>query len=147
MSHIQESTLIKDVYIAKQIPMISRTMRYGELKEIFSKSVNDCFPVCDESGEIIGCINWHQARPIFFEPGLESLLVAQDFMTTPPATLRPDDSLYEALMKILNSEQREILIVNAANPTQVLGILSHEDLMHAYNREILRRKTGIKLER
>ena len=131
---------VKDYYSPKAIPPIARTTPYGVLKNIFAASINDCFPVCDESGEIIGCINWHQARPIVFEHGLDQLLIAQDLMITPAATLTPDDSLYEALIKFLNTDQKEGLIVNPENPNQVLGVLRHDDLVHAYNREITRRK-------
>ena len=138
--NILEEMKVKDYYSPKAIPPIARTTPYGVLKNIFAASINDCFPVCDESGEIIGCINWHQARPIVFEHGLDQLLIAQDLMITPAATLTPDDSLYEALIKFLNTDQKEGLIVNPENPNQVLGVLRHDDLVHAYNREITRRK-------
>jgi CIC family chloride channel protein len=130
-------------FIPKTIPSIARTTPYGELKKIFISSVNDCYPVSDESGEIIGCINWHHARPIVFEHGLESLLIAQDLMITPSATLAPEDTLYEALIKFLNTDQREVLIVSSENPNEVIGVLRHDDLIHAYNKEILRRKEGV----
>jgi len=140
--NILEELKVKDYYIPKTIPPIPRTTPYGMLKNIFTASSNDCFPVCDEGGELIGCINWHHARPIVFEHGLERLLIAQDLMTTPPALLMPDNSLYEALIKFLNTDQKECLIINPEHCNQVLGVLRHDDLIHAYNQEIIRRKTG-----
>jgi CIC family chloride channel protein len=127
-------------YTKKTIPSVPRITSYGELKKIFVSSMNDCYPVSDESGEIIGCISWHQARPIVFEHGLENLLIAQDLMITPAATLTPEDTLYEALIKFLNTDQREVLIVSSTSPREVIGILRHDDLIQAYNREIVRRK-------
>ncbi len=140
--NILEEMKVGHHYIPHTIPPLSLTTPYGVLKDIFARSSNDCFPVCDESGEIIGSINWHQARPIVFENGLERLLIAQDLMTTPPALLMPDNNLYEALIRFLNTDQKECLIVNPENRNQVLGVLRHDDLIHAYNQEISRRKGG-----
>ena len=138
--NVLEDMKIDRYYIQKKIPAIARNTPYGELKNIFAASVNDCYPVSDESGEIIGCINWHQARPIVFEHGLEHLLIAQDLMTTPAATLTREDTLYDALLKFLSMGQREVLIVSSSNPGEVIGILRQDDVMQAYSREILRRK-------
>lgn len=140
--NILEEMKVKDYYTSRSLPPIPRTTPYGTLKNIFAASSNDCFPVCDESGELIGSINWHHARPIVFEHGLERLLIAQDLMITPPATLTPHHSLYEALIQFLNSEQKESLIINPENRNQVLGVFRHDDLIHAYNQEITRRKSG-----
>lgn len=90
----------------------------------------------------LGKVDWHQARPTVCEHRLELLLIAQDLMTTPPALLTPDNNLYEALMRFLNTDQKECLIVNPENRNQVLGVLRHDDLIHAYNQEISRRKEG-----
>jgi CIC family chloride channel protein len=138
--NVLEDMKIGKYYIQKKIPAIARATPYGELKKIFAASVNDCYPVSDEGGEIIGCINWHHARPIVFEHGLEHILIAQDLMTRPAATLTSEDSLYDALLKILNTDQREVLIVNSSNPGEVIGVLRQDDVIQAYSREILRRK-------
>jgi chloride channel protein, CIC family len=138
--NVLEDMKIDKYYTQKKIPAIARDTPYGELKKIFIASVNDCYPVSGEGGEIIGCLNWHHARPIVFEHGLEHLLIAQDLMTAPAATLTPEDSLYEALLKILNTDQREVLIVSGSAPGEVIGVLRQDDVIQAYSREILRRK-------
>lgn len=138
--NVLEAMKVDKYFIQKKIPTIALDTHYGDLKKIFTASVIDCYPVRNEGGEIVGCINWHQARPIVFEHGLEHLLIAQDLMTTPPATLTPEDSLYDALLKILNTDQREVLIVSSLNPGEVIGVLRQDDLIQAYNREIIRRK-------
>ena len=73
--------------------------------------------------------------------GLEHLLIAEDLMI-PVETLAPGNNLYEALLKFLKTNQEELLVVNSEeNPNQVLGVLRHDDLSHAYNQEINRRKS------
>ena len=132
---------VKEIYKPKDINPISKKTPYGELKKILAESTERCFPVSDEQGELIGCINWQHARPIVFEVGLEHLLIAEDLMI-PTETLAPENNLYEALLKFLKTNQEELLVVNSeANPSQILGVLRHDDLSHAYNQEIMRRKS------
>ena len=132
---------VKEIYKPKNINPISKKTPYGELKKILAESTERCFPVSDEQGKLIGCINWQHARPIVFEVGLEHLLIAEDLMI-PAETLAPENNLYEALLKFLKTNQEELLVVNSEeNPHQVLGVLRHDDLSHAYNQEINRRKS------
>ena len=131
---------VKDVFKPKKVIPVPRTLPYGELKKLFAESGEECFPVMDEQGRLLGVITWEQARPIIFERGLESLLIAQDLMV-PAVSVTPENSLYEALVKFLESNLEEILVVSNENPNQVLGVLRHEDLIYAYNQEILRRKS------
>ncbi|WAC08382.1 MAG: chloride channel protein [Thermodesulfobacteriota bacterium] len=132
---------VKEIYKPKNIHPISKKAPYGELKKVFAESTERCFPVSDEKGELIGCINWQHARPIVFEVGLEQLLIAEDLMI-PAETLAPENNLYEALLKFLKTNQEELLVVNSEEkPNQVLGVLRHDDLSQAYNQEIMRRKS------
>jgi Chloride channel protein EriC len=132
---------VKEIYKPEIINPIAKKTPYGELKKILAESTERCFPVSDEQGKLIGCINWQHARPIVFEVGLEHLLIAEDLMI-PAETLAPENNLYEALLKFLKTNQEELLVVNSEeNPNQVLGVLRHDDLSHAYNQEINRRKS------
>lgn len=132
---------VKELYKPEKIRLIHKKTPYGELKKILSESTERCFPVSDEQGKLIGCINWQHARPIVFEVGLEHLLIAEDLMI-PVETLAPENNLYEALLKFLKTNQEELLVVDSEeNPDHVLGVLRHDDLSHAYNQEINRRKS------
>jgi len=59
----------------------------------------------------------------------------------PLVTLIPEESLYSALIKFLRSGYTQIPVVSKGDPDRIMGYLRHEDLMMAYNKEILRRKT------
>ena len=131
---------VKDVFKTKTLIPIPRTLPYGEIKKLFAETNEECFPVVDEQGRLIGIITWEQARPIAFERGLESMLIAQDLMV-PAVSVTAKNSLYEALVKFLESNLEELLVVSTENPNQVLGVIRHEDLIYAYNQEILRRKS------
>jgi CIC family chloride channel protein len=128
-----------DVYKPESIPAVHKTMPYGRLKTFFAGTDKECFPVYDENGRLSGCINWCHTRSIVYEPGLEELVIAGDIMV-PAETVSLDENMHDALIKFIKSGQEELLVVNPQNRDEVLGVLRHDDLIHAYNREITFRK-------
>ena len=139
--NIFEEAQVKDFYKPEAVTPVQRTTTYGQLKNIFSQSSTECFPVYDDSGLLIGSVNWDHARSIVFEEGLENLVIAQDFMA-PLHTVTPEDNFYNAFMKFMESNTEELLVVSIDNPNKVLGVLRHDDLIAAYNTELSRRKNS-----
>ncbi len=139
-TNILEDIMVKDIFKPGSITGIKKNMSYGMLKNVFAGTEKEIFPVYDDAGKLTGTINWDTARPIIFEQGLEDLVVAEDLMTA-AETVSLDDSAYSALVKFLESNQDEILVVDPENPDLVIGILEHSDLTNAYNREIIKRKS------
>jgi len=132
---------VSDYFKPEDLPPIQKMTTYGELKKIFSKSNAECFPVYNNEGDLIGSVNWDHARSIVFEEGLEELIIAQDLMA-PLKTVTPEDNFYDALMKFLETNFEELLVVESENPNHVLGVLRHDDLITAYSTELNRRKTS-----
>jgi chloride channel protein, CIC family len=130
---------VRDVYTPEHIPPVSKTMPYGRLKSFFAASEKECFPVYDEQGHLCGCINWDHTRPIVYEQGLENLIIAGDIMA-PASTVALTDNLHDALIKFIQTGQEELLVVDEQDSGVVLGVLRHDDIIHAYNREITVRK-------
>lgn len=130
---------VRDVYTPEHIPAVQKNIPYGRLKACFAATDKECFPVYDEHGRLCGCINWDHARPIVYEQGLEDLVIAGDIMA-PATTVALTDNLHEALKKFIESGQEELLVVSPEEENTVLGVLRHDDLIHAYNKEITRRK-------
>lgn len=134
-------TYVKDFYKPENVTPVQTTTTYSQLKNIFAQSSAECFPVYDNQGVLIGSVNWDHARAIVFEEGLEKLLIAQDLMA-PLQTVTPGNNFYEALMKFMETNAEELLVVNADNPNIVLGVLRHDDLIAAYHTELTRRKNS-----
>lgn len=145
-AHITDFTInilaemkVQDIYKHEKITPILKTMTYGHLKNIFSESSKECFPVYDEQGKLVGSINWDHTRPIVYAQEVDELVIAEDIMV-PVETLTLDNNLYEALVKFLKTNQEELLVVEDM-PPKVLGVLRHDDLIQAYSREVTKRKS------
>jgi CIC family chloride channel protein len=59
------------------------------------------------------------------------LLVAGD-VARKVVVLRPDEDLYTALLKFVESDLAQLPVVDSENPTKVLGMLAREDVFTAY---------------
>jgi len=97
------------------------------------------FPVVNQADEIIGIISLRNIRTILFEKELHDMILAADLMTD-LVTVTSDNSLFEALDKFITSDYGTLLVVDQTDKNKVVGLISHEDLISAYNREVLRRK-------
>jgi CBS domain-containing protein len=62
-------------------------------------------------------------------------LIAGDLMKTAPS-LTPDESLHSAMHKMVESNQDELVVVDRADPTEIIGTLSRRDLIAAYDHRI-----------
>jgi CIC family chloride channel protein len=132
-------TQVKDFYKPEKVTPVRETTSYGQLKKIFAASNVECFPVYNRDDVLIGVVNWDHARSIVFEEGLEDLVIAQDLMA-PLQTMTPEDNFYDALMKFMETNAEELLVVSPDEPGLVLGVLRHDDLIAAYQSELNRRK-------
>jgi chloride channel protein, CIC family len=50
--------------------------------------------------------------------------------------LRPDEDLYAALLKFVESDLAQLPVVDSLDPTKVLGMLAREDVFTAYARTL-----------
>jgi CIC family chloride channel protein len=96
------------------------------------------FPVVDND-KIIGIISLDEVRSVLFEEKVSSFLIARDLMNK-PTCVKPSESLKSALKKLINFNYGEIPVVDIRNERHILGILSHEDVVATYNKQIARRK-------
>jgi hypothetical protein len=73
-------------------------------------------------------------REILLEENLGPIVVAADLCDRRAPTITPDSNLGEAFRRIEAAGLDEIPVVDTADPTRVLGMLSRADLIAAYNR-------------
>ena len=86
-----------------------------------------------------GILSLRNARKVFFEEEMGHLVIAQDLMTQ-AVTVTPAESLRSALKKFLDFEYGQLVVVDYQDERRILGLLSHEDIIQAYNEEVSRRK-------
>ena len=127
---------------ATDIPRIKEGTHLSDLQSLFAERNESYFPVVDDQSTIVGILSLSNARKVFFEEEMGHLVIAQDLMT-PAVTVTPAESLRSALKKCLDYEYGQLFVVDYQDERRILGLLSHEDIIQAYNKEIGCRKHSL----
>lgn len=117
---------------------VQNAMSFSAFRKMITDTDMNYFPVYDGK-RLSGILSLKTVRPVLFEQDVDSILVVKD-VAMPLITLQPEENLYSALVKFLRSGYTQIPVVEPEDPDHVRGYLRHEDLMSAYNKEIIRRK-------
>jgi CIC family chloride channel protein len=104
-----------------------------------SASTQDVFHVIGADGKIVGLCTLDMLRAFFFDKDIGNLAIAAD-CAMPFVSVTPEDNLATALERFAASHYPELPVVDADNAANVIGLLSYEELLHAYNRELLARR-------
>ena len=138
--NILEEVKVRDAYTPQEdIPLVNDHTPVKDLLKVISERPETYFPVVDKAKELRGVISLRDIRTIFLENGLHELVIAADLMTR-LVVVTPDEDLYSANSKFIDSDYGMLPVVDPEDRNTVLGFLTHEDLIAAYNKEMVRRK-------
>jgi len=121
------------------VQILEVTTPLTQFQHVVSHGEDSYFPVIDKNKNIVGIISLRNARSILFEDSMCDLLIAQDLMS-PPVTVTPAESLRSALKKFIEFNYGQIPVVDMRDEKKIIGVLNHEDVIVAYNREVMKRK-------
>ena len=121
------------------VNVLSSDMKFKDLKEVISRTRESYFPVIDQTGRLTGILNLNDIRYVLFEDGLSDLVVVGE-LAGPPVFIRPEDDLFQALSKFIDSGYGQLPVAETNNGRNILGLLAHEDLINAYRQQIVARR-------
>lgn len=113
---------------------------FRKLMDLTITSPHPNFFVVDRQNQLSGVISIHDVRRIINQSeDFESILVAFDLLTPLNHYFTPDDTL-DILMKAFSEINiDELPIVNSETKKQLIGRVSKNDVIEAYNKEVLKR--------
>jgi CIC family chloride channel protein len=114
-----------------RVTIVEEGTHFGALTDIIVNSNELCFPVRGADDRITGILAVQDLRKVLFEETLCELLVAGD-VARKAVVLRPDEDLYSALLKFVESDLAQLPVVDSHDSTKVLGMLAREDVFTAY---------------
>jgi len=136
---IFQSLPVMDVMPKREIHAIREEATTPEMLEFVNKYHDLCYPVANRKGELVGILDLQHFHEYLTDPNADHLMIARDLMS-PPVIIRPDEKCNETLMKFLETGYHKLPVVNPENEKEIIGMLSHEDLTNAYNKELKRRR-------
>ena len=140
--NVLQTMQVSEVYKPdKPVTMLPMDMRLKEMKRLMTRTRESFFPVVDEETRLVGILSFPDLRAILFEEALSELIVVGDLVEKPVA-IHLNETLYEALIKFISSGYGQIPILKEDRPGRLAGVLSLEELMEAYHKEMVRLEQG-----
>jgi chloride channel protein, CIC family len=133
--NVLQTITVRDIY-REDAPVNSlpEDMNFATLKRFLTHTEESFFPVVDDHFRLRGILSLPYLHSILFEDHLSDLLVVGE-LASPPVSVRLDESLYDALVKFLQTGYGRVPIVDDGGGLQ--GLLHLSELMAAYHREIV----------
>lgn len=127
--------------MSKTAELVPRNATFETLFRRLSESKHHAFFVVDEEGKkLIGVISFDHIRTLLKEYGdVKRFVVAVDLMRPIISRVRPNENL-DVVMKLFAGRVfEELPVVAEDNPDQIIGTISYQAVIEAYNREMVRR--------
>ncbi len=121
---------------------ISLDTPFPKIMDLTVRSAHTDFFVVDKKEHLLGAISINDVRKVLYESeSLESIAVAYDILAPIQHYFTPDDTL-DIIMKAFSELNiDELPVVNNEDEKILLGSISKNAMIEAYNNEVLRRDT------
>lgn len=114
---------------------VNHNLTFRELlKVLLNAKYGDVF-VVDNNNKLLGIISLKDVREALVDTELVDLLIARD-LTMPVPTILEDDPVSLAIRKIEKYNIENIPVVQSESNREIVGILTHHDIINAYNKLI-----------
>ncbi len=138
--NLLRSIKIGDVMYRGELETIPETMKLKSILQFLPRSRKTAFPVVDSEGLLSGILSIQDLRELVYEEELEDLIVAKEIAKDKVLTVTANDHLGRALQKIGSRNIDYLPVVAEDNPRRLVGMISRQDIIAAYNRALLERE-------
>jgi chloride channel protein, CIC family len=143
---VLEQLSVEEVgYRTEGIEVVAAATPFNQLVHLVAQSTETLFPVVDRQGRLTGIFTLRDLRLALLGSDWGPLVLADDLAHRPVLTVTPEDNLHTALRRMTELNIDELPVVDKADPTHLLGLLSRRRLTLAYTSmiESLRSPTAI----
>ena len=134
-SNILERVPVSAVYTPGRVATLEENVTLRVLADIISGTSALVYPVKNMAGRLTGLLSLQDARCVLFEQGLGDLLVVRELMR-PAVTVNPDMSLYDAMLRFIETDLSQLPVVSHEAPDTVLGLLNRQHVFTAYSQTL-----------
>ena len=140
----RETAIMKSVKVGKAITenvnFISETANINQLLEMFRDTSNHFyFPVINHKGLMVGVVSMQDVKTVLMDTEARECQLVGAICSRKVIMLTPDDNLYDAIQLFDLKGIDEIPVVESFEEPWVLGMLKRQDVINAYNHEMIKR--------
>ncbi len=128
-----EEMHVVDVVKPQPVVVVGEKMPLSQLVEVMANSRQIYFPVVDLGGRVTGILSINDIRGVMFEESVQRLIVAKDVATPNVVRVFGQDSLQEALDKMVRLNVDELPVVKENAPDEIVAMISKRDIIGYYH--------------
>ncbi len=118
------------------VPPLRENTRLHDIAERFLKSANNFLPVVDAEQRLVGLVALHDLKEHLNSGEELNAVIAADVMRGPPKCLTPAMLLLEALPVVLQSELRNVPVVNSLLERRLVGAIARAEVLTIFSEAI-----------
>ena len=130
---ILEHMRVAEVVKPRKVTTIPENMPLDQLIQVVTGSSETYFPVVDQTGRMTGIFSINDIREVMFEESLGRLVVAEDVATLNVVRVFGEDSLQDALDKMVLLNVDELPVVDAKAPEKIISMISKREIIGYYH--------------
>ena len=137
-SSILKSMVVENIMRTDQI-VVNQHVPLNQIVSILIDSPHRVIYTLDNEGNLAGTISDSQIRPLITEyESLKTSVIAHDIADTRLVKIFKDDDLDLALKLLTKSDLEELPVVNDDDDNKIIGIVTRQDVLDAYNKESIK---------
>ncbi len=131
---ILQNVKVKDAMVpAERVMTVSPNNTVLEVLDLIEKTGHMGFPVVEDS-KLVGIITFQDVESVPIEERAEKKVA--DVMTRNVVVAYPDETLEDALIKLVERDIGRLPIVERGNERKLVGLITRSDIMKAHAREV-----------
>lgn len=124
--------------MTRDVDTVPDDLPLEDLELIFIRSYHHGFPVLDENEDLFGVVTIQDLEKAKEQGPIDGLAV-RDIATTDLLVTYPDEPVWQALRRLGTRDVGRLPVVDRSDPKRLLGAVRRYDIIHAYQRAIVRR--------
>ncbi len=138
---ILQDLKVEDVFAPSDVSIISRSLPLSQLLRQATETEQVIFPVAGDDGLPEGLVTLDTIKAYLYDEDLVLLAIAAD-CESPFVSVGVKDSLALALEKMAMAHYQQLPVVCAQDENKILGLITYDDLLQSYSRELTSRRRG-----
>lgn len=120
-------------HMAKRLVVLSPDMEVARAVNLLVRNDISGAPVVDDSGRLVGILTERDCMRAAVEAGYHGMPggLVRDLMTPGPATVGPDDSIFDVARRFIDDKYRRYPVLDGG---RLVGLISRRDVMRALGR-------------
>jgi len=124
--------------MTRDVDTVPDDLPLDDLELVFIRSHHHGFPVLDDNEDLFGVVTIQDLEKAKEQGSIDGLAV-RDIATTDILVTYPDEPVWQALRRLGTRDVGRLPVVDRSDPKRLLGAVRRYDIIHAYQRAIVRR--------